>query len=71
MKLRISKGVMLMIREIITDKGTFGSFRDVVKYMEFEKCDTIEIKTIQTWANTYFDRLVGTYTYNEMKKVIA
>ena len=59
-----------MIREILTSEGMFGNFRDIVTHMRIEGLDTIEIKYIRTWANTYFDRLAGVYTYDEMKQVI-
>ncbi|NLJ91322.1 MAG: hypothetical protein GX323_10560 [Clostridiales bacterium] len=59
-----------MIREILTNEGMFGSFKDIVAHMRVEKLETIEIKYIRTWANTYFDRLAGVYTYEEMKQVI-
>ena len=59
-----------MIREILTNEGMFGNFRDVVAHMRVEGLDTIEIKYIRTWANTYFDRLAGVYTFDEMKQVI-
>lgn len=59
-----------MIREIITNIGTFGSFKDLVKHMEIEKLDNIEIKSIHNWDNSYFDRLIGIYSFSEMKQVI-
>ena len=59
-----------MIREILTNVGMFGSFKDVVTHMRFEGLETIEIKYIRPWSNTYFDRLAGVYTYDELKQVI-
>ena len=59
-----------MIREILTNQGMFGSFKDLVTHMKIEGLDTIEIKYIRIWANTYFDRLSGVYTYDEMKQVV-
>lgn len=59
-----------MIREIITDVGTFGSFKDLVKHMEIEKLDSIKIKVIRNWDGSYFDRLTGMYSFSEMKQVI-
>lgn len=59
-----------MIREILTSEGMFRNFKNIVTHMRVEKLETIEIKYIRTWVNTYFDRLAGTYTYEEMKQVI-
>jgi len=59
-----------MIREILTNVGMFGSFKDVVTHMRIEGLDTIEIKYIHTWADTFYDRLAGVYTYDELKQVI-
>lgn len=59
-----------MIREIITDKGNFGTFKDILRFMELEHMSSIEIKAIQLWNFSYLENLVGIYSIDEIRKTV-
>lgn len=59
-----------MIREIITDIGNFGSFKDIYLFMRDEHKTSITIKSINMWDFSNLNFLTGTYTIDEIKEII-
>lgn len=56
-----------MIREIKTNIGMFGSYKDMYKFMLEEKIEEIEIEFIRLWNNDYLK--AGKFTIDEIEKI--
>lgn len=59
-----------MIREIITNVGTFGKFNDIKIFMIHEKIQEIEIQAIRLWNGDYLHKgLLGILSYSEILSI--
>ena len=59
----------MLLMEIKTNIGTFGSFRDIETYMRLEGLESIEVMSIKALMETW-EHLAGQYTYNDVKQII-